>query len=125
MAISNTIADASIRKYILQNREEKSLVAESGNAIEFIKSQCKEIDISYKDRSIYKFTEAEIEYYETLSLLNENKETEAYLKILDATESYYQATKNASQINRKFLSFEAGITELRNQILAKRGILRI
>ncbi|GGB17776.1 hypothetical protein [Puia dinghuensis] len=124
IALCNSIADTSTRKYALMNFSQDALLQQARGAIEELKIFCGDAGLDYSSLAIYNFTEAEIEYYEALQYWEKDNLPEANLKILDATDRLYAVKRIEVAMHDSFKEIAVRVEELRNRIFIRRGVLR-
>lgn len=115
IAVLNSSADVSVRKYELSERKDDSLIMVARSYIEDIKIFFDTIHLVYDNYPTYSVTELEIEYYEALILIELDQKSRAYNKILNAMNrknNLQKIPKVANFIDSRFLEIIEKIEHL-------------
>ncbi|MRG43911.1 hypothetical protein GFS24_02235 [Chitinophaga sp. SYP-B3965] len=122
ISILNSIADISLRKYLLLPGPlpPEYLIINSRNAINEVKTLFQAIHLDYDIHPTYSFTEIEIEYYEALLHYGKGEMAAAHRKIFSAIfrlNTIKRIPESAKYIDAMFLNGESHFYELSNKIL--------
>jgi hypothetical protein len=124
LAIYNSIADISIRKYVLLNMDNYNLIDAANNALENLKSLALELKITFEKYPIFNNTDAELKYYESLSFFNKGDIKNAHLYILQATNSVHESISKTTPMSKEFNKIFTDIENLRKIIFKQLGLIK-
>jgi hypothetical protein len=127
IAVYNTLADITIRRYALCLDEDASAISKSREFLINLKKYHKEISSSFEDNPIVNNTEAEIEYFEAHQLLTQDipNPSKALVKIIHST-GRIKISENVKKNGEMHIGFDEikyKIDALRRQIFQHKGFI--
>ncbi|MGB1314880.1 MAG: hypothetical protein ACPG4Y_02610 [Chitinophagales bacterium] len=125
VAILNTIIDANLRMFDINNEIDVILLKESREVLNHLKKII-EIDLSqieYDSLETINHTESELEYYEALNEYNHNNFLESVIKLNYTTDRLKIVMQSKILIENRFLNIESKVNKLRYDNFKKLDVL--